>query len=198
MGVMYLEAKMLNDIVNKGIRVVSAASVCARKAQKGLLLGDLCAEAGHLMWALKVWKFTLRQIHMKDYNDWIDVHFRPEYVRLRDVISDGVCEILGRRIDDVERRVGLSNARGRDSWAYRAGDGWYDSLWYEMYDCDWEDTREYFIAMFDELRDRQQREQLLLDAQNDYAPQPQDFFDYWNDYKPVLEEDLSGEIDDWV
>ena len=195
---MYLEARMLNAIVNKGIRVVRAASVCARKAQKGLLLGDLCAEAGHLMWALKVWKYTLRQIHMKDYNDWIDVHFRPEYVRLRDVISDGVCEMLGRRIDDVERRVGLSDAHGRDSWAYRAGDGWYDALWYEMYDCDWQDTREYFVAMAREMRDRQQRELLLLEAQNDCAPQPQDFFDYWNDCQPVLQEDLSGMTDDWA
>lgn len=161
------------------------------------MLGNLCAEAGHLMWALKVWKFTLSQIHAKDYNDWIDVSFHTEYVRLRDVISDGACEILGRRIDDVERRVGLSDAHGRDSWEYRAGDGWYDMMWYEMYDYDWEDTREYYIEMFRETYDRQQREQLFLDAQNESVPQPQDFFDYWSEYSPVLQEDLNYKVDDW-
>ena len=194
---MYLEARMLKDMVGRGIRVIQSAQACPRKAQKGILLGDLCAEAGHLMWALKVWKFTLKQIHMKDYNDWIDVHFRTEYVRLGDVISNGACEIIGRRIDDVERRVRLSDAHGRDSWEYRAGDGWYDMMWYEMYDYEWEDTRDYFIEMFREMYDTQQREQFFLEAQNEYAPQPQDFFDYWNDYNPVLQEDLNIKVDDW-
>ena len=187
----------MSGIVNKGMRALVSASTCARKAQKGLLLGDLCREAGHLIWALKVWKFTLREIHMKDYDDWIDVSFHTEYVRLRDVISDGACEVIGRRIDEVERRVGLSDAHGRDSWAYRAGDGWYDMLWYEKYDCEWEDTREYFKAFFNEVRDRQQRELLFSEAQNEDVPKPQDFFDYWNDYNPLLQEDLSCEADDW-
>ena len=192
-----MEAKTLSDIVNKGMRALVSASNCARKAQKGLLLGDLCQEAGHLIWALKVWKFTLKEIHAKDYDDWIDVSFHTEYVRLRDVISDGACEVIGRRIDDVERRLGLSNACGRDSWAYRAGDGWYDSLWYEKYDCEWENTRDYFIQLFKELRARQQREQLFSDAQFEYVPQPQDLFDYLNDCNPVLQEDLNFKIDDW-
>ena len=196
-GVVYLQARLLRDIVNKEIRKVSCASTCPRKAQKGLLLGDLCREAGHLMWALKVWKFTLREIHTKDYDDWIDVSFHTEHVRLRDVISDGVCEVIGRRIDEVERRLGLSNACGRYSWAYRAGDGWYDMLWAEKYDYEWEDTREYWIRFFKESRERQQREQLFLEAQLEHLPQPQDFFGYWNDYSPALHEDLDVKIDDW-
>lgn len=193
-----MEAKTLSDIVNKDMRALVCASVCARKAQKGLLLGDLCTEAGHLIWALKVWKFTLGEIHAKDYDDWIDVSFHTKYVRLRDVISDGACEVIGRRIDDVERRLGLADACGRDSWAYRAGDGWYDMLWYEKYDCEWEDTREYLIEFFNEIRERQQREQLFCDAQFEYVPQPQDLFDYLNDYNPVLQEDLNFKIDDWA
>ena len=194
---MYLEAKTLSDIVNKGMRALVSTSNCPRKAHKGLLLGDLCREAGHLIWALKVWKFTLREIHTKDYDDWIDVSFHTEYVRLRDVISDGACEVIGRRIDDVEWCLGLSDAQGRDSWAYRAGDGWYDGLWYEKYDCEWEDTRDYFIELFRETRARQQRERLFQEAQNEQLPQPQDFFDYWNDYSPVLQESLDFKIDDW-
>jgi len=188
---------MLRDIVNNGVNPIRSASICAYKAQRGITLGDLCAETGHLMWALKVWKYTLGLIHAKDYDDWIDVTFHTEYVRLRDVISDGVCEMIGRRIDDAERRLGLSDARGRNSWEFRAGDGWYDRLWCEKYDCDWEDTREGAKAMFDELLDRQQREQLFYDAQDESVPQPQNIFDYWNDCIPVLQEDLSEKIDDW-
>ena len=188
---------MLRDIVNNGVPSIRSASICAYKAQMGITLGDLCAETGHLIWALKVWKYTLGLIHAKDYDDWIDVTFHTEYVRLRDVISDGVCEIIGRRIDDAERRLGLSDAHGRDSWEFRAGDGWYDELWYEKDDYEWEETREGVKAMFDELRERQQREQLFYDAQDENIPQPQNVFDYWNDCIPVLQEDLSEKIDDW-
>ena len=194
---MYLEAKTLRHIVNKVIHTLRCASTCARKAQKGLLLGDLCEEANHPMWALKVWKFTLDEIHTKDYDDWIYVHFDTDYVRLKDVISDGVCEVIGRRIDEVERSLGLSNACGRDSWEYRAGDGWYKWLWYEKYDFDWEEVREECIRERDEALERQQREKLFLEAQNEHVPQTQDFFDYWNDYSPVVEEDLHFKIDDW-
>ena len=196
-GVVYLEAKTLKDIVDKGMQPISSASTCAQMAQEGLSLGNLCAEAGHPMWALKVWKFTLGEIHAKDYDDWIDVYFNTEYVRLKDVISDGVCEVIGRRIDDVERIVGLSDAHGRDSWEYRAGDGWYNDLWYEKYDFDWEEMRESYVEMRDEALERQQREQLFLDAQHEQVPQPQDFFDHWNDYTPVVQEDLHFKIDDW-
>lgn len=192
-----MEARMLRDIVNRGVRPIRCASTCAHKAQRGITLGDLCAEAGHLMWALKVWKYTLNLIHMKDYNDWINVYFRTEWVRLSDVISNGICEIIGRRIDEAERRLGLSDAHGRNSWEFKAGDGWYEWFWYEMYDYDWEDTRDGIKAMFDEILDRQQCGQLFSEAQNEYAPQPQDFFDYWNDYNPVLQEDLGEKIDDW-
>ena len=192
-----MEARTLRAIVEKGVRPIKCAASCAYKAQKGLTLGDLCAEAGHLMWALKVWKYTIGEIHAKDYDDWIDVSFHTEYVRLRDVISDGVCEVIGRRIDDVERRLGLSNAKGRNSWEYWAGDGWYDMMWYEKYDCDWDSEREDFIRQRDEAVECRQREQLFQEAQSEYAAQPQDFFDYWNDYNPVLQEDLGGKVDDW-
>ena len=192
-----MEARTLRAIVEKGVRPIKCAASCAYKAQKGLTLGDLCAEAGHLMWALKVWKYTIGEIHAKDYDDWIDVYFHTEYVRLRDVISDGVCEVIGRRIDDVERRLGLSNAKGRNSWEYWAGDGWYDRMWFEKYDSDWDSEREDFIRQRDEAVECRQREQLFQEAQSEYAVQPQDFFDYWNDYNPVLQEDLEGKVDDW-
>ena len=82
-AVTYLEARLLTELVNSAIHPIRCASTCGRKAQKGLLLGDLCAEAHHPMWALKIWKFTLAQIHSKDYDDWIDVRFNTERIRLK-------------------------------------------------------------------------------------------------------------------
>ncbi len=196
-GVTYLDAGLLKDIVNRGIHPIRCASTCGYKAQRGLLLGDLCVEANHLRWALKIWKFTLEQIHNKDYDDWIDVYFNEKYVRLEDVISPGLCEIIGRRIDVVERRLRISDAKGRDSWEFRAGDGWYDSFIAEKYECvsSWEDIREKYIRMRDEALKAQNTEKIFREGQCE-MPQPQDYFDYWNEYDPT-KEDLYFQIDDW-
>ena len=196
-GVTYLETRLLNRMVNHGIHSIRCAGNCGHMALRGMLLGNLCAEAHHPMWALKIWKFTLRQIHCKDYNDWIDVWFNTRYVRLRDVISDGNCEIIGRHIDEVERQLGLSDAQGRDSWEYRAGDGWYNDLFYEKYDYNCEEMRDECIAMRNEALKQQERERTFCEGLPEQAPQPQGFFDYWNDYTPVVQEDLHFKIDDW-
>ena len=81
-----MEARLLKELVNREIHPIRCASSCGRKAQKGLMLGDLCAETRHLMWALKIWKFTLAEIHSKDYDDWIEVRFNTDRVQLKDVI----------------------------------------------------------------------------------------------------------------
>ena len=195
--VTHLEARLLRKLVNREIHPIRCASTCARKAQKGLYLGNLCAEAHHPMWALKVWKFTLSQIHSKDYNDWFDVWFNTKYVRLSDVISNGICEIIGRRIDEVERSIGLSDAIGRDSWEYWAGDGCYNYLFYEKYDYDWDGERNCYIKLRDEAVERQQAERLFYEAQSYLPPQAQNFFDYWSDYSPMAQEDFNFKVDDW-
>jgi len=196
-GVSYLDARMLKDIVNRGIHPIRCASTCAQKAHKGLLLGDLCAEARHPMWALKIWFFVLDQIHSKDYDDWLYEWFNEKYVRLRDVISDGICEIIGRRIDEVERRLGLSDPHGLDSWEYRAGDGWYNYFRYEKYDSYWDDLRDYYVKIRDEAMARQKTERLFREGLGELPPQAQDFFDYWNDYDSTAQ-DLYFKIDDWT
>lgn len=195
--VTHLEARLLKELVNHEIHPIRCASTCARKAQKGLYLGNLCAETHHPMWALKIWKFTLLQIHSKDYNDWIDVRFNTKCVRLRDVISDGICEIIGQRIDVVERNMGLSDAQGRDSWEYWAGDGWYNSFFYEKYDSDWDSARDFYIEMRDEAIERQHSECFIYEVLGEQPPQAQNFFDYWNDYDPIAQEDYYFKIDDW-
>ena len=196
-AVTHLEARLLKDLVNREIHPIRCASTCSRKAEKGLMMVKRWAEAHHPMWALKIWKFTLSQIHWKDYDDWIDVWFNTKYVRLRDVISDGICEIIGRHIDDVERDIGLSDAQGRDSWEYWAGDGWYDSFFYEKYDSDWESTRNYYIEVRNNAVERQNSERFFHEIQGELPPQAQNFFDYWNDYDPNTQEDFSFKIDDW-
>lgn len=195
--VTHLETRILRDLVNREIHPIRCASTCARKAQKGLYLGNLCAESHHPVWARKIWKFTLSQIHSKDYDDWIDVWFNTKYVRLKDVISDGICEIIGRRIDTVERSLGLSDAQGRDSWEYRAGDGWYNSLFYEKYDSDWDSVRDYYIEMRNEVAECQHAECFFHEVQGELPPKAQNFFDYWNDYDPIAQEDYNFKIDDW-
>jgi hypothetical protein len=194
--VTYLDARLLKDIVNRGIHPIRCASTCGHKALRGMLLGDLCAETNHLGWALRIWKFTLKQIHEKDYDDWIDVHwFNTKYVSFQDVISDGWCEIIGRRMDEAERKLGISDARGRDSWEYRAGDGWYNSFFAEKFDCNLDEWREECLAMRNELLARQNTERIFRDGQAN-AVHPSDYFDYWNDYDPS-KEDLYFKIDDW-
>lgn len=196
-GVMYLDAKLLKDIVNHWIHPIRCASTCAQKAHKGLLLGDLCAEAHHPMWALKIWFFVLDEIHNKDYEDWHYEWFNDKYVSLSDVISNGICEIIGRRIDDVERRLGLSDAQGRNSWEYWAGDGWYDDFRYEKYDYCWDNWRDYFVKIRDEAIAQQKTERLFREGQGELPPQAQDFFDYWNDFDPTAQGHYY-KIDDWT
>lgn len=196
-GVVYLETRMLKDIVNRGIHAIRCASSCSHKAHRGLLLGSLCLEARHPMWSLKIWKFTLEQIHWKDYNDWINVWFNTKYVSLQDVISDGICEVIGQRIDDVERALGLSDAKGRKSWEYWAGDGWYNSFFYEKYDSDWDSVRDCYIELRNEAVERQHVEQFFHDVQGELSPQAQNFFDYWSDYDPTAQENYYFKIDDW-
>lgn len=197
-GVIYLDARMLQDIVNRGIHSIRCASTCAHKAHRGLYLGKLCAEAHHPWWALKIWKFTLDQIHAKDWDDWLYVTFNPEYVRLQDVISDGICEIIGRHIDDLERQCGLSDAHGRDSWEYLAGDGWYDYFRSEKYHygIDWEEWRDEIMSWRSELLANQQAARIFREGQGNLPPSSQNFFDYWTDCDSDAE-DLNFKIDDW-
>ena len=100
---------------------------------------------------------------------------------MQDVISEGICEVIGRRIDEVERRVGLSNPQGRDSWEYKAGEGWYNYLRFEKYDYSWEELQEDFVKMLSEAEAEQETERIFLEGQNEHAPQPQNFFSYWHE-----------------
>lgn len=195
-GIVYLDAKLLRDIVNREIHPIRCASTCGQKALKGLYLGDLCAEARHPKWALQIWWFVIDLIHDKDYEDWINVWFNPRYVSLSDVISNGLCEILGRRIDDLTRRCGWGQPKGMDSCEYQAGDGWYDTFSYEKYDNEWLQLREEYVQMRNEALAEQATERLFREGQGELPPCAQDFFYYWQDFDPTTQ-DLYFKIDDW-
>jgi len=105
-GMTFMDAPTLKALVYREIHPIRCASTCGRKAQKALYLGDLLVEAHHPMWAWDIWEWTIGEIHDKDYDDWIGVWFNPKYVSYNDVISNGICEILGKRIDDVRNREG--------------------------------------------------------------------------------------------
>lgn len=195
-GMVFLTAKLLKDIVNREIHPIRCAATCGRKAQKGLLLSNLCAEAHHPMWALKILYFVLDTIHDKDYDDWVEEYLNPEWVKLRDVISNGICEVIGKRIDDLHRQCGLYDAKGMDSWEYQAGDGWYDYLSYVKYDNEWLRIREEYIEMREEAMSQQRTERIFKEGQGELPPKGQDFFYYWEDLDPTLQ-DLYFVIDDW-
>lgn len=86
--VTHLETRLLKDLVNRTIHQICCAESCKRKYQKGVLIGDLCVETGHLWWALRIWRFTATRIESRDYDDWRYVSFDNNRVRLSDVISE--------------------------------------------------------------------------------------------------------------
>ena len=105
--VTHLEARLLRDLVNREIHPIRCAESCKRKYQKGMRIGDLCAETGHFVWARKVWVFTACLIEGKDYDDWRYVWFDNNWVSIRDVISETEYELLLRRCSDLWRALGF-------------------------------------------------------------------------------------------
>lgn len=130
--VTHLEARLLRQMVNREIHPIRCAESCRRKRQKAQRLGDLCAETGHFLWAMKVWYFGLRTICHKDYDDWRCVHFNTDVVTLSDVISEEDATILGRRIDRLWRHLG----HPEQAYYARIATAEYDFLYLEKYDCD--------------------------------------------------------------
>ena len=103
--------------------------VITQKAQR---IGDLCAETGHFLWALKVWYLGLTEICNKNYDEWRLVHFNNDVVTLDDVISEEDAIILGRRMDRLWCLLGFPE----EAYYERKAEAEYDFLWLEKYDCD--------------------------------------------------------------
>ena len=184
-GVTYISMRLLRDMVNREIHPMRCAARCGTIVLKGLSLATLCQSSRHLTLARRILRFTIHLIHDKDYNDWAYEFLNPKYVRLQDVISNGICEIIGRRLDDLDRACGLGDATGPDSWEFWAGDGFYDYLWYEKYDYDKQAVAQEIAREQEEAIAAMMTEQIFRDGQGDLPPQAQDFFCYWDPENPI-------------
>ena len=174
--VTHLEARLLKELVNREIHPIRCAENCRRKFLKGSRIGDLCAETGHFWWALKVWRLTARLIEEKDYNDWIDVWFDNNWVKIYDVISETECELLLRRCSDLWRALGFPeyawwDERWEDIASHTFG-SYYTDMWVEKYDFD---PVEFTIEFDEEMKaieELQAAEQLFQDGQDEHLITP--------------------------
>ena len=192
--VTHLEARLLKDLVNREIHPIRCAESCKRKFQKAMYIGDLCAETGHFWWAMKIWRFASRLIEAKDYDDWCDVWFDNNRVRLRDVISETECELLDRRCSQLWRALGHpEHDWWDDRYEYLTSTHYGTTYYYlfaDKYDGYYEDPIGAWEEKMEEAEAEQETQQIFRAGQGEELPPvAQDFWDYWHD--GPLTEDFS-------
>jgi hypothetical protein len=165
--VTHLEARLLRQIVNSAIHPIRCAASCKRKFQKGMQIGDLCAETGHFRWAMKVWKLTESLIEAKDWNDWLYVWFNSEWVRFTDVISETECELLSKRRSDLWKALGFPDVAWWDADRERLSESfgsYYRDLWYEKFDYDPVEWDLEYEAAIEELTAQQEADRIFREG----------------------------------
>ena len=190
--VTHLEARLLKELVNREIHPIRCAESCKRKYQKGMRIGDLCAETGHFRWAMKVWRLTERLIESKDWDDWLYVSFNTEWMRLSDVVSEAECELLSRRRSDLWRALGHPEAawwdKHREHISSMTSGSFYDFMWIEKYDYD---PTQFLEEIEEDLKEQEamaKTEAIFNEGQCDYRPAcSQNFSEYWGD-TPIPED----------
>ena len=148
-GMTFMESKMLKELVYREIHNIHCTTSSNQKGLKGLNLGNLCAEANHLLWALLVWWFTINEVHNKDYNDKNGKDLDTRHLRLRYLTSISLCEMIGRRIDEVSRSLSSDETKGHSCFEYTCGEEWYKSFRYEKRNNDADYWENYFTRMKD-------------------------------------------------
>ena len=184
--VTHLEARLLKELVNREIHPIRCAESCKRKFQKGMYIGDLCAETGHFWWALKIWRFVAGLIEDKDYEDWRYVRFDNRRVSLRDVISETECELLYRRCSQLWRALGFPQYDWWDDKMEYLTSTYYGTTYYDLYfdkfDAYYEQVFGEWEEEMEEAEAEQETWQIFRDAQGDSLPPcSQDFWEYWHD-----------------
>ena len=185
--VTHLEARLLKDLVNREIHPIRCAASCKQKFQKGMYIGDLCAETGHFLWALKVWRLTAWLIEEKDIDEWMYVWFDTRRVRLTDVISETECELLSRRCSDLWRALGFPEYAWWDRhWEHITSETfgtYYYYLFAEKYNSNWDpaNLQIEWEEMLGECRKEQETALIFREGQvADLPPCSQDFTEYWH------------------
>ena len=186
--VTHLEARLLKKLVNREIHPIRCAASCKQKFMKGSRIGDLCAETGHFVWALKVWHFTARLIEDKDIEDWMYVRFDNDRVQLTDVISETEYELLTKRCSDLCRSLDICPeywwTERKEHLASRTFGTSYSYLFAEKYDGNWypDQIQEEWEEEMAEYRREQDTDILFREGQGDNLPPcSSDFFEYWHD-----------------
>ena len=186
--VTHLEARLLKDIVNQAIHPIRCAASCKWKFMRGMHIGDLCAETGHFLWALKVWGLTAGLIEDKDINDWIFVWFDNKRVRLTDVISETEYEVLIRRCCDLYKALGIYEeywwTDDRERLTSETFGTSYHYLFGEKYDSNWYPDRLQLEWNEEMSRCRKEQETSIIfrEGQGEHLPPcSQDFTEYWHD-----------------
>ena len=136
--VTHLEAQLLRQLVNREIHPIRCAESCRRKAQVALRLGRAS----------------------KDYDDWLCVWFNPEWVRLSWVVSEDLCQLLGRRIDQTWRRMGHPGMAVYEQKATAE----YDWLWLEKYDYSRQEIDDYWDEIQDDYESQLKTEAIFRDG----------------------------------
>lgn len=131
-GVVQISARILVKFVNREIHRIKCMENLRRKARRGLILGDICANTGHAWWAIKVWHYTSILIQERDYNDWRHADWNDRWYQLESMVSEDEARELGRRADDVWRALGHEEMCRYEE---EAKDN-YDFLWLEKWDID--------------------------------------------------------------
>ena len=184
--VTHLEARLLKEIVNREIHPIRCAESCKRKFMKGMILGDLFAETGHFGWARKIWLFTSGLIEEKDYDDWRNVCFDNNRVRLRDVISETECELLDRRCSQLWRALGHPEYDWWDDRIEYLTSTYYGTTYYYLFADKYSGYYDELIGEWEERMEEaeaeQETKQIFRDGQGDnLPPHSQDFTEYWHD-----------------
>ena len=183
--VTHLEARLLRQLVNREIHPIRCAGSCRQKAMKAMRIGDLCAEAGHFLWARQVWCLGISEICGKDYREWRDVWFNTRLVRLADVVAEEEALMLGHRADSLWRALGHPEMVGYAASVLCE----YDWLWYEKYNYDRNGWADRCQPAFEALERQQAADSLFREGQSDWQPPcSQDFFGHFQDIAPVKEE----------
>lgn len=186
--VTHLEARLLRDLVNREIHPIRCATSCKRKYLKGSRIGDLCAETGHFIWALKVWGLTASLIEDKDIEDWQYVWFDNKRVRLTDVISETEYELLIKRCCDLYKALGFPEDYWWSDYMERIASETfgtsYHYLFGENYDSNWfpDQLQMEWDAEMDMCRKNQETAIIFREGQGENLPPcSEDFTDYWHD-----------------